>query len=159
MSIELKDDLPAMSPQLAKDVMQKYQEICRAMLDESDYATIQGKKYKKRSAYRKLARAFNISDSITKTEKEEIKEGVIYRIWVEAAAPNGRTCLGVGSCSSRERNFAHPDHDIYAIAHTRAKNRAISDLLGAGDVSAEELTADKPEEPFYEFKDGKKKNA
>ena len=33
-------------------------------------------------------------------------------------------------------------HNLYATAATRAKNRAISDLVGGGEVSAEELTAD-----------------
>lgn len=34
------------------------------------------------------------------------------------------------------------EHNLYATAETRAKNRAISDLVGGGQVSAEELTAD-----------------
>jgi len=34
------------------------------------------------------------------------------------------------------------EHNIYAIAETRAKNRAISDMVGGGEVSAEELNAD-----------------
>lgn len=38
----------------------------------------------------------------------------------------------------KEVNF----HDLVATAATRAKNRAISDLVGGGDVSAEELDAD-----------------
>lgn len=33
-------------------------------------------------------------------------------------------------------------HNLFATAATRAKNRAISDLVGGGEVSAEELTAD-----------------
>ena len=33
------------------------------------------------------------------------------------------------------------EHDVYATAHTRAKNRAISDLVGGGEVSAEEMLA------------------
>ena len=32
------------------------------------------------------------------------------------------------------------EHDILATAETRAKNRAISDLVGGGSVSAEEIT-------------------
>lgn len=32
------------------------------------------------------------------------------------------------------------DHNIFATAATRAKNRAISDLVGGGEVSAEEIT-------------------
>ena len=33
-------------------------------------------------------------------------------------------------------------HNLYATAATRAKNRAISDLVGGGEVSAEEISAD-----------------
>jgi hypothetical protein len=45
----------------------------------------------------------------------------------------------VGACASNERRFAHLDHDVRATAHTRGKNRAIADLVGGGEVSAEEL--------------------
>lgn len=34
------------------------------------------------------------------------------------------------------------EHNIYATAATRAKNRAISDCVGGGEVSAEEITAE-----------------
>jgi len=34
------------------------------------------------------------------------------------------------------------EHNIYATAETRAKNRAISDMVGGGEVSAEEMDAD-----------------
>lgn len=34
------------------------------------------------------------------------------------------------------------DHNLYATAATRGKNRAISDCVGGGEVSAEEVTAD-----------------
>lgn len=34
------------------------------------------------------------------------------------------------------------EHNLVATAETRAKNRAISDLVGGGEVSAEELTAE-----------------
>jgi DNA invertase Pin-like site-specific DNA recombinase len=36
----------------------------------------------------------------------------------------GRSSTGLGACSTKERKFAHVDHDVLAIAHTRAKNRA-----------------------------------
>lgn len=38
------------------------------------------------------------------------------------------------------------EHNVMATAETRAKNRAISDLVGGGEVSAEELAAKKREE-------------
>lgn len=139
MSIELKDDLPAMSPETAKKAMQTYQAICKSMLDPSDFQKIGDKEFKKKSAWRKLARAFSISDEIIKEEHEINEKYEVWRIHVKAYTQGGRAAIGVGSCSSRERNFAHMDHDIYAIAHTRAKNRAISDIIGSGEVSAEEL--------------------
>lgn len=37
-------------------------------------------------------------------------------------------------------HWSHPG-DLPATAHTRAKNRAIADLIGAGEVSAEEMDA------------------
>ncbi|HOX41802.1 MAG TPA: hypothetical protein PK263_06495, partial [bacterium] len=62
-----------------------------------------------------------------------------YEITVKASTQNGRFAFGVGSCSSSERNFAHPEHDVRSTGHTRAKNRAISDLIGGGEVAAEEI--------------------
>jgi len=38
------------------------------------------------------------------------------------------------------------EHNVMTIAETRAKNRAISDLVGGGEVSAEEMAARKKEE-------------
>ena len=37
------------------------------------------------------------------------------------------------------QRFSNPENDVRGTAHTRAKNRAISDLIGAGEVSAEEI--------------------
>jgi len=39
------------------------------------------------------------------------------------------------------KHWNHWRHDIEALAHTRAKNRAISDLVGSGEVSYEELAS------------------
>jgi len=45
--------------------------------------------------------------------------------------------------SSKEKSrWAHEEHDVYALAHTRAKNRAIADLIGGGEVSAEEIESE-----------------
>lgn len=50
----------------------------------------------------------------------------------------------VANCSGK-RHWSHPG-DIPATAHTRAKNRAISDAIGAGEVSAEEMEGQKTTE-------------
>lgn len=97
-----------------------------------------------RSGWRAIQLAFNISDDIVREETITHPDGKNYtvRIWAKAwHAKSGRQVIGVGSCSTDEpgKIFQHPHHDVYATAHTRAKNRAISDIVGAGEVSAEEM--------------------
>lgn len=128
-----------------------FEDLKGKLLNESDYQEISGKKYIKRSGFRKLAVFFGISDQIIKEERQDRPDGsFIWRIEVEARAPNGRICIGVGACDSKERRFAHEEHDVYSTSHTRAKSRAISDLVAGGAVSAEEVsepdTQDTPEE-------------
>ena len=121
-----------------------YQKITELMLDQTDYQQIQGRAFKKKSAWRKYARAFNITTEIidkdiVKTDKGQVKEASFI---VRATLPTGRYADGWGNCSRQEGNKAHPNHDIPATAMTRATNRAIADLIGAGEVTAEEIQAE-----------------
>ena len=144
-----------------KNFMKNYQEVIDAILEDSDYQKIQTKdgvrKFKKKSAWRKLATAFNINDTILKEEitRDEHDRIVSAKYYVEAVLPNGRKSVGVGVCSIYDKRkktdrdevsnfvlrgrFTNAENDVPTTAHTRAKNRAISDLIGAGDVSAEEM--------------------
>ena len=47
------------------------------------------------------------------------------------------------------KRFNNAEHDVLTTAHTRAKSRAIADLVGGGEVSAEELSGKqvKPSKP------------
>ena len=148
----------------------EYQKLTRRLLDESDYQRIGNRQFKKKSAWRKYARAFNIADRIVYEQIERFEDGfpIWARIRVQAQAPNGRTCEADHECHVKERcclaaaglpcdkrtwrghtccasgcngraHWSHPG-DLPATATTRAKNRAISDLIGAGEVSAEEAT-------------------
>jgi hypothetical protein len=137
---------PAADIEELKKHWQRIQEIKKSILEKSDIQDIGGKTYVKRSGWRKLQSAFAISDRIVSKEREDQGDGqFLWRIEVEAYhVKSGRAATGVGACSSKERKFAHIDHDVFAIAHTRAKNRAISDLIGLGEVSAEEIDADSP---------------
>ncbi len=151
-----------------------YQRLCKELLTNEDYSKSKDKKgnwvrRKNKSAWRKLARAFQVTTRIL--DKEVIRDQETGRVieatfLVEASLPSGRTEEGWGECSIWERgheydtvdnkgqvtckgpcngrkHFTKPDHDIPATAHTRAKNRAISDLIGAGEVSAEEIDGQK----------------
>jgi len=100
---------------------------------------ISGKPYLKKSGWRWIAVHFQLSDEIIAEKLEQKKDVFVWRITVRVTSPNGRFTTGVASCSSKERQFAHLEHDVYSTAHTRAKNRAISDMVGGGEVSAEEI--------------------
>jgi hypothetical protein len=155
---------PVVTPEKAKEAWNMFQATKRALLEGSDYQTIITKSFKngqwtsekkpfvKKAGWRKLATAFNLSDQVIKElrvaydempyrDGKEIamKPGFVWEMTVRAIAPNGRFAEGVGSCASNERGFAHVEHDVRATAMTRAKNRAISDLIGGGEVSAEEM--------------------
>jgi hypothetical protein len=121
---------------------------------------------KKKSAFRKAARFFGLSlpdienpgppdirqlgDRFIKIERGTGFTSVTYmdenfsvlkcEFTVTVKHPSGAMMTGVGACSQAEgRGFRHPDHDIVSTAMTRALNRAISDLVGWGEVSADEM--------------------
>lgn len=146
----------------AKDFMNNYQDLVKALLDKSDYQMIRTKEgmqpKKKKSAWRKLATAFNISDDIVEEEiiRDEYHRIISAKFVVKATLPNGRYGMGLGDCSIYDKikkdddkeptpfelrkRFNNAEHDVISTAHTRAKSRAISDLVGGGEVSAEELS-------------------
>ena len=131
---------PLVTPDQAAKDWTLFEALKEKLLREDDYQEIAGKRYIKRSGFRKIAVYFGLSDCILEQERNDSDDrSFTWRIVVEVTAPNGRTCAGVGICDSRERKFAHVEHDVYATAHTRAKSRAISDMVAGGAVSAEEL--------------------
>jgi hypothetical protein len=140
--VAVRADLLESAPVADVVALQKtFHDLCIALLDDDDYQAIKGKRFKKKSAWRKLAAAFNVSDTLLEETTKRNEEGRIVRatITVRATAPNGRSAEGLGVASIYERPFNNPEHDIPATAHTRAKNRAFSDLFGLGEVSAEEM--------------------
>ena len=81
------------------------------------------------------------------SEDEEISGAIDFNTFdstvfelTDPATKTGRRADGVASCSNREPNKTSATaHVIYATAYTRAANRAIADLVAAGEVSAEEV--------------------
>jgi len=142
-----KPVMPLATPEEVEKAWATFEAMKARLLVDDDYQAIAGKRYIKRSGFRKIAVFFGLSDKILEQERvDRDDDSFTWRIVVEATAPNGRTSIGVGVCDSRERKFAHLEHDVYATAHTRAKSRAISDMVAGGAVSAEEMEAqeDKP---------------
>ena len=130
--------------------MNRYQDGLKSILNESDYQhftdkrTGEDKSFPMRSAWRKIAFWFNLDLELVSEEIERDGAGNPIRARVKARAthPNGRFAEGDGGCSIRERYFQKAEHDIPATAATRAMNRAISNLVGMGQVSAEEIEGD-----------------
>jgi len=139
--------------------MAAYDRAVRALIGPNDvHRAGDGREYKKKSAWRKLARWAGISTEIVRADRwwEEDPDGArhyVARVVVRATAPWGQTVEAVGLCDTRETRFrtgnarAKATHDVEATAATRATNRAISDLIAAGEVSAEEIEHDGATEP------------
>lgn len=166
--------LQPLSPEDAKKQMETYQEYVEALLDESDSQDIQGKKFKKKSAWRKLAMANSLSVSIVTERREELENGdFAYHFTCRALAPNGRYTDGSGSCTAYEKadfngekwlkynkskaryEDASPNtlHNVRSTAETRAWNRSVSNMIAAGEVSAEEMPIDSTPPKVYASKE------
>lgn len=138
---------PLVTPEQARKAWKQYEELCKAILAPEDLVKItsfNGKKsivkyFKTKSAWRKISTAFNLSTEIIKEDRLERDGYFVVQITARTTAPNGRFVDGTGACASNERKFTHLEHDVRAQAETRAKNRSIADLIGGGEVSAEEV--------------------
>lgn len=124
----------------------KYKEIQKA-LDESmpdQIMEIQGKMFRKKGYWRSLSIAFALKSECLKEEKitSEVDGDWGYIVTYRATAPNGSFADGDGACMASEKNIGRmeaTEHNVRSHAHTRAYNRAISNLVGFGEVSAEEM--------------------
>lgn len=174
---------PVGEPSEVAAMYEQFEEMKTTVLDmEKDTQKISGNRFVKKSGWRKLATAFNLTVETTEESRDLVDGVVVYTVKARAVAPNGKASSGVAKCASNEathmeylgdnekqamkkleergestdnrddvfvvdgayRRLKPPrevnEHDIYATAATRAKNRAISDCVGGGEVSAEEIT-------------------
>ena len=137
--------MPAVSADEALVMFRAFQDIKKKCLNEDDTQKINNNPYVKKTGWRKIKTIFNLSEEILESNRNVYSEGDtpvlqwIYRVRVKAK--NGAYADAEMSCDSREP-FARgkPETAIQAMAQTRAFNRAISDLVGGGEVTAEELT-------------------
>lgn len=134
----------------AVDSWNAYKELCEQLLDDSDYQNYRDqkgniKKFPKKSAWFKLGRAFNVDIEIVDREVYRSKTGKVLEAYyrVRATLPNGsRYVEADATCDRDEKGKRNASaHDLRATAETRATNRAIAKLIGAGEVSSEELNS------------------
>lgn len=137
-----------------KKAVEEFNMVKKQLLTSEHYLTFKDKhgqehKYIKKSGWRIVALGFNISDRIVGKEIKDLGDGEFSITYtVEAIAPNGRISQDTGTCSTLEKTWIDKEHtkpnprkihDTDSHALTRAKNRAISGLVGLGEVSAEEV--------------------
>lgn len=135
---------PAVTPIQALKSWENYQELKKKIIEPTDKQKIGNNIYLKKSYWRKIQKFFNlqlkcIKEERIKKDKKGEQENIAYSSIYRAIAHNGAFCDGDGFCESWEKGRFNCEHNVRATAHTRAKNRAISDLVGGGEISAEEI--------------------
>lgn len=135
---------PLVSPLAARQAITAYEALKQAIVRPEDKHLISGKVFLKKSFWRRIASCFGLSVVIVREEylvDEMDPHNYGYSIIARATAPNGQYMEADGMCWASEKSGqARTRHNVHAHAVTRAKNRAISDLVGGGEVSADELT-------------------
>ena len=129
---------------------QKIQEALDKMLPDC-ILTIRGKNFRKKNYWRAIATAFNLNVELVNERRVEIEGDWGYEVCYSAIAQNGRSAHGDGSCMASEKvsetsGIFATLHNVRSHAHTRAFNRAVSNLVGFGEVSAEEIVQQAPNE-------------
>ena len=115
--------------------------IDKAMPDQ--LMEIQGRIFRKKGYWRAVSKAFSLRLTLISESRYEEGSEWGYLVVYRAEDRAGNVTDGDGACSIREKRGAMATlHNVRAHAHTRAKNRAISDLVGFGEVSAEEMRDD-----------------
>lgn len=129
-----------------------YDAACKSLIGSNDVQREGKREFKKKSAWRKLARHFGISVQCTLDHiRIERREGGAFIAYAaaNAVAPWGQAWADVGACGSDEATGRRviTEADAAATAMTRASNRAVSNLIAMGEVSAEELGGRASDEP------------
>jgi hypothetical protein len=141
---------PAGSIEQAIEQFELYQELKLRLGTADDFQQIGNKKHPKKSFVRKVQRFFNVSCEVVEISPFRDETGKVIAWLAKARAVHlgtGAFQEGDGACSYEEKTAEDPlkekrlrtIHNVRSHAVTRAKNRAILDLVGFGDVSAEEI--------------------
>lgn len=141
--------VPAVNPEQALAAWKAYEALKAKITTEDDYQNIQGKRFPKKSVWRKLTNFFNLTvDQVEERRVREEDGTLTFEVIYRATAPNGRSAVGDGACNTEEKQDRNGNpirnsiHNTRGTAHTRAFNRAVSNLVGGGEVSAEEVGDD-----------------
>ena len=148
---------PACTIQEAVDVFKVFEQAKTQILDPKKDVIWIGKYGKptepggdshphiKRSGWRKLARFFGLSWKIVDRQKIPTEDGYMWVVAARVTHPMGSVVEQDGAASSNDPFFTKGgrtkanEEDVLMKAETVALNRTISDMLGSGECSAEEI--------------------
>lgn len=134
--------LPVFSGEQMAEAFRAYRQLQdtldRAMPDA--IMKIQGRAFRKKAYWRAVRTAFNLDVRLVAERRDEHGENWGWLVTYRATAPNGRSADGDGACYASEKpgRGQATEHNVRSHAHSRAFNRAVSNLVGFGEVSAEE---------------------
>jgi hypothetical protein len=116
-------------------IFNKIQATALECLSPGDYHVMGGRRFIKKSGWRRLAMFFGISLEIRTQNETCDAQGNIVRATfvVRGTMASGRFSDAYGSCDRSEKRFQAPNRDIPATAETRASSRAIQNLLGINE--------------------------
>ena len=101
------------------------------------------KKYRTKGFWRAVGVAFNLKVECVSEARIEQEGDWGYKVMYRATAKNGMVADGDGMCMASEKpERQRSEHNVRSHGHTRGYNRAISNLVGFGEVSAEEIPRD-----------------
>lgn len=132
--------------ELQNRLAKAYDTACRALIGENDVQKEGGREFKKKSAWRKLGRYFGISTVVMARDERFLNDVAtgesvfVATCTVRGTAPWGQSTDATAACATDEETGRRKITiaDAIATAETRASNRATSNLIAMGEVSAEE---------------------
>ena len=142
---------PILTPEEALKQFEEFQKLkVKVLRPGKDTVRIGGELFICKSGWRRIKTMYNISEEILeRTCQQRSDKSIIWIYRVRAIAPNGVFCDAEAAASTTEQFFRgkagraleneKPENAVMAMAQTRAFNRAISDLIGGGEVSEEEM--------------------
>ena len=123
-----------------------YEELKKKLRGDGDFVKFQGRDGEMEAPTKKwrvkLERFFGISVEIIDVKETQMRNGeVVYTVKARASHPSGAYHEAMGVCTTEEKlhSRARRFHDALTHAETRAKNRAVFEFVGMGEVSKEEL--------------------
>lgn len=145
--VEVRAIMPAMKIEQAIEAFEQYQQLRDKLKKEGDFVTFktsQGEKEAPTKQWRvKLERFFGLSvEIVERWETKEEDGSITYHKKARVIHPKtGLFHEATGACNTKEkeRDGAKKYHNAESHAETRAKNRAVLEFVGFGEVSAEEM--------------------